>query len=269
MRDGTRLFTSFYVPKDTTQTYPILLRRTPYNSEPAGEDRFNFTVGLNADFIEAGYILAFQDVRGRYMSEGEFVDVRPHNPDKQGPEDIDESSDTWDTIEWLVNNVPRNNGRVGILGISYPGFYSTMSLPGSPPGAQGGVSTGPGHQLVHRRRLPPQRRLLPDGRVLVLRLVRTTEARAHPPRKRAVPVAEPGRVRLLPPAWPDPERRGAILRGQHQVLVGSDGPPGLRRLVEGPRSAAAPDGCDARSHGRRWSVRRRGPRTVRSRCTGR
>ncbi len=133
MRDGVRLFTSFYVPKDSTQTYPILLRRTPYNSEPGGEDRFNFTVGLNASFIEAGYILAFQDVRGRYMSEGEFVDVRPHNPDKQGPEDIDESSDTWDTIEWLVENVPNNNGRVGILGVSYPGFYSTTSLPGAHP----------------------------------------------------------------------------------------------------------------------------------------
>jgi putative CocE/NonD family hydrolase len=133
MRDGVRLFTSFYVPKDSTGTYPILLQRTPYNSEPGGEDRFNFMLGVNADLIEAGYILAFQDVRGRYMSEGEFVDVRPHNPDKQGPADIDESSDTWDTIEWLVNNVPGNNGRVGIFGVSYPGFYSTTSLPGAHP----------------------------------------------------------------------------------------------------------------------------------------
>ena len=133
MRDGKRLFTSFYVPKDTTRTYPILLSRTPYNSEPGGEDRFNFMLGLNADFIEAGYILVYQDVRGRYMSEGEFVDVRPHNPDKQGPEDIDESSDTFDTIEWLIENVPHNNGRVGIHGVSYPGFYSTTSLPGAHP----------------------------------------------------------------------------------------------------------------------------------------
>ena len=133
MRDGVRLFTSFYVPKDTTHTYPILLMRTPYNSEPGGEDGFSNFVGIFADLVEAGYILAFQDVRGRYMSEGEFVDVRPHNPDKKSPEDIDESSDTWDTIDWLVNNVPLNNGRVGVFGVSYPGFYSTMAIPGAHP----------------------------------------------------------------------------------------------------------------------------------------
>jgi hypothetical protein len=131
MRDGVELFTSFYVPKDTTRTYPILLQRTPYNSEPGGEDGFNFFVGMSSHFVEEGYILAYQDVRGRYMSEGEFVDVRPYDPDKDSPDEIDESSDTWDTIEWLVNNVPHNNGRVGIFGVSYPGFYSTMSLPGA------------------------------------------------------------------------------------------------------------------------------------------
>jgi len=133
MRDGVRLFTSIYVPTDTTQTYPIIMRRTPYNSEPRGEESFTGRLAIDADLIEAGYILVFQDVRGRYMSEGEFVDVRPHNPNKKGSEDIDESSDTWDTIEWLVNNVPHNNGRVGISGISYPGFYATMSLPGAHP----------------------------------------------------------------------------------------------------------------------------------------
>ncbi len=133
MRDGVRLFTSFYVPKDTSRTYPIVLRRTPYNIEPAGPERFSPNLALDADVIEAGYILAFQDVRGRYMSEGQFVDVRPHNPDKRDTTDIDESSDTWDTIDWLVENVPLNNGRVGIKGISYPGFYATMSLPGAHP----------------------------------------------------------------------------------------------------------------------------------------
>ncbi len=132
MRDGVRLFTSVYVPKDTSQTYPILLRRTPYNSEPGGEDSYR-NLMLNAHLIEDGYILAFQDVRGRYMSEGEFVDVRPFNPNKTSEEDIDENSDTWDTIDWLVKNVPHNNGRVGIIGISYPGFYATMSLPDAHP----------------------------------------------------------------------------------------------------------------------------------------
>jgi putative CocE/NonD family hydrolase len=133
MRDGTQLFTSYYVPKDSTRTYPILLRRTPYNIEPGGEDRFTFGVNVSSHFVEQGYILAFQDVRGRYMSEGEFVDVRPHDPDKDEPHEIDESSDTYDTIDWLVNNVPHNNGRVGIFGVSYPGFYATMSLPGAHP----------------------------------------------------------------------------------------------------------------------------------------
>ncbi len=133
MRDGVRLFTSFYVPKDTSRTYPILLRRTPYNSEPRGEDGYTPRLAIDADLVEEGYILAFQDVRGRYMSEGEFMDVRPYNPDKQSEQDIDENSDTWDTIDWLIKNVPHNNGSVGISGISYPGFYATMSLPDAHP----------------------------------------------------------------------------------------------------------------------------------------
>jgi putative CocE/NonD family hydrolase len=133
MRDGVRLFTSVYVPRDTTQTYPILLRRTPYNSEPRGEESYTQRLAMDADLVEQGYILVFQDVRGRYMSEGEFMDVRPYNPDKQSEKDIDENSDTWDTIDWLVKNVPHNNGRVGISGISYPGFYATMSLPEAHP----------------------------------------------------------------------------------------------------------------------------------------
>ena len=133
MRDGVRLFTSFYVPKDTSRTYPIVLRRTPYDIEPGGAERFSPNLTFDGDLVEAGYILALQDVRGRYMSEGTFVDVRPHNPNKQSTSDIDESSDTWDTIDWLVKNVPHNNGRVGIMGISYPGFYATMSLPGAHP----------------------------------------------------------------------------------------------------------------------------------------
>ncbi|UCF21661.1 MAG: CocE/NonD family hydrolase [Gemmatimonadota bacterium] len=133
MRDGARLFASFYVPKDTTRTYPIVLRRTPYNIEPRGEEFYSMNLMFDADLVEAGYILAFQDVRGRYMSEGEFVDVRPYNPDKKSDKDIDESSDTWDTIDWLVKNVPHNNGRVGVSGISYPGFYATMSLPDAHP----------------------------------------------------------------------------------------------------------------------------------------
>lgn len=124
MRDGTRLFTAIYTPKDTSRRYPIMMARSPYSSRPYGEDRLRRRLGPSRLFMEAGFIFVYQDVRGKYMSEGEFVPVRPHNPNKKGKE-FDESSDTYDTIEWLVANVPNNNGRVGTWGISAPGFYAT------------------------------------------------------------------------------------------------------------------------------------------------
>ena len=133
MRDGIRLFTSIYSPKDKKQKYPILIMRTPYNSEPGGKRDFNFFMGVYSEFVEEGYIMVFQDVRGTYMSEGEFVDLRPFNPDKKTNRDVDENTDTWDAIDWLIKNVPDNNGRVGIYGSSYPGFYATMSLPDAHP----------------------------------------------------------------------------------------------------------------------------------------
>ena len=123
MRDGARLFTAVYVPKDTSKSYPILLNRTPYSVGPYGEDNYRGSIGPSELFAKEGYIVALQDVRGRYMSEGQFVEVRPHNPAKKSPKEIDESSDTWDTIDWLVKNVQPNNGKVGLWGISYPGFY--------------------------------------------------------------------------------------------------------------------------------------------------
>ncbi len=127
MRDGVRLFTSVYVPKDSSQTYPIVMMRTPYSVAPYGIDHYRENVGPSPLFGKAGYIVAYQDVRGRYMSEGTFEDVRPQVPDKKSSKDIDESSDTYDTIDWLVKNVPRNNGKVGTWGISYPGFYAAAS----------------------------------------------------------------------------------------------------------------------------------------------
>lgn len=127
MRDGVKLFTSVYTPKDSSQKYPILIWRTPYNSEPLA-DNYTGRLSIMTQLIEEGYIIVFQDVRGKYQSEGKFLDVRPYNPNKKGNKDIDESSDTYDAIDWLVKNIPNNNGRVGIFGISYPGFYSTMSL---------------------------------------------------------------------------------------------------------------------------------------------
>ncbi len=128
MRDGKRLFTSIYVPKDTAKTHPIVMTRTPYSVAPYGIDSYRDNLGPSPIFGKSGYIVAYQDVRGRNMSEGTFVDVRPQIPDKKGPRDIDESSDTYDTIDWLVKNVPGNNGRVGIWGISYPGFYAAAAM---------------------------------------------------------------------------------------------------------------------------------------------
>ena len=132
MRDGVRLFTSIYTPKDQSRPYPMLMMRTPYSVAPYGADQYPERLARYLHLVEAGYIFVMQDVRGRYLSEGEFEDVRPYNPNKQGQE-IDESSDTYDSMDWLVRNVPNNNGRIGIFGISYPGFYATMSLPDAHP----------------------------------------------------------------------------------------------------------------------------------------
>ena len=133
MRDGVKLFTSIYVPKDTAQKYPILIQRTPYSVAPYGIDNYRATLGPSDLFTKEGFIVVYQDVRGRYLSEGTFVDVPVHKTHFAGPKDSDESTDTWDTIDWLVKNVPNNNGRAGIWGISYPGFYAAYSLIGSHP----------------------------------------------------------------------------------------------------------------------------------------
>jgi putative CocE/NonD family hydrolase len=127
MRDGKKLFTAVYVPKDNSQTYPILLTRTPYTCKPYGVDQYRHNVGPSTHFTKAGYIFAIQDVRGRWMSEGEYMNVRPHNPSKKEKE-IDESSDTYDTIDFLLKKVPGHNGKVGIWGISYPGFYTAAGM---------------------------------------------------------------------------------------------------------------------------------------------
>lgn len=123
MRDGKKLYTVIFAPKDTAKTYPILMQRTPY-SVPYGPDNFPGSIGPSAHFAESGYIVVYQDVRGRYMSEGDYVNMRPQLAGKHGKNDTDESTDTYDTIEWLIHNVPHNNGRVGLWGISYPGFYA-------------------------------------------------------------------------------------------------------------------------------------------------
>jgi uncharacterized protein len=133
MRDGKKLFTSVYVPKAAGQTYPILLMRTPYSVAPYGEDVYRQSLGPSDKLAREGFIFVYQDVRGCHMSEGEFVNMRPHLDVKRSPQDIDESSDTYDTIDWLVKHIPNNNGKVGLYGISYPGFYTAAGIIGAHP----------------------------------------------------------------------------------------------------------------------------------------
>ena len=133
MRDGAELYTAVYRPRDTSKPYPFMMIRTPYSCRPYGADRYPDWFGPTPEFVRDGYIFVCQDVRGRMMSEGEFVNMRPHNPNKSGPQDVDESTDTYDTIEWLLANVEGHNGRVGQWGNSYPGFYCSASMIDSHP----------------------------------------------------------------------------------------------------------------------------------------
>jgi uncharacterized protein len=133
MRDGVRLFTQVYAPKDASEKWPILLNRTPYSITPYGPQKYPKSLGPSARFAADKFIFVYQDVRGRFMSEGEFLDVRPIKDTPNGPKDTDESTDTFDTIDWLLKNVPNNNGKVGQYGISYPGFYTDSGLVRSHP----------------------------------------------------------------------------------------------------------------------------------------
>jgi len=134
MRDHKRLFTAVYVPKDAGGgPYPILMDRTPYSVGPYGEDQYPRHLGPSDEFEKSGYIFVYQDVRGRWMSEGDFEEMRPHIDVKKGPGDVDDASDTGDTIDFLLRHIPGNNGKVGIWGISYPGFYTSASIIDSHP----------------------------------------------------------------------------------------------------------------------------------------
>ena len=126
MRDGTRLHTTIYSPKDTSKEYPILMQRTPYSSAPYGAEKMKTKIGPNIHLMKEGNIVVYQDVRGRWMSEGVYDNMRAYIPNKTAKQ-ADEVSDTYDTIDWLINNVKNNNGNVGTWGISYPGHYATVS----------------------------------------------------------------------------------------------------------------------------------------------
>jgi putative CocE/NonD family hydrolase len=128
MRDGVRLFTAVYVPKDTAEKWPILMNRTPYSVAPYGADQYRPNLGPSEKFAREKFIFVYQDVRGRYQSEGKWVEMTPHRPAKQSAKDVDESTDTYDTVDWLIKNLPNHNGRVGTWGISYPGFYAAAGM---------------------------------------------------------------------------------------------------------------------------------------------
>lgn len=128
MRDGVNLFTQVYTPRDKSQQYPFMLFRTPYGIHFYGPKMDRLTLGPNKLYAKEGFIFIYQDVRGKYKSEGEFIVMKSHKIKKNSSQDTDESSDTYDTIEWLLENVPNNNGRVGQWGISYPGFQTVMGM---------------------------------------------------------------------------------------------------------------------------------------------
>lgn len=125
MRDGVKLFTQIYAPKDLTKKFPIIMSRTPYTCSPYGANKFKKRIGPNPFMLKENYIVVYQDVRGRWASEGKFVEMTPHIDNKKTKTDIDEASDTYDTIDWLVKNIKNNNGKVGQWGISYPGFFTS------------------------------------------------------------------------------------------------------------------------------------------------
>src|ERR1700761_4666107 len=128
MRDGKKLFTSVYVPKDQSKKYPIMMDRTPYSVGPYGADAYKGSLGPSSLFLHDGYIFVYQDVRGRFMSEGIFEEMTPEKEVHKTKQDVDEGTDTYDTIDWLLKNIKNNKGKVGVWGISYPGFFTTTSL---------------------------------------------------------------------------------------------------------------------------------------------
>jgi uncharacterized protein len=135
MRDGAKLFTAVYVPKDAspTRAYPFLMERTPYGVAPYGTDNYPKHLGPAPSFVADGFIFVYQDVRGRFQSDGIWQEMTPHKDVKKAPQDVDESTDTYDTIDWLLKNVPNNNGKAGTYGISYPGFYVAAGMPDTHP----------------------------------------------------------------------------------------------------------------------------------------
>jgi putative CocE/NonD family hydrolase len=149
MRDGVKLYTVVYTPRDTSQKYPILMCRTPYGSGPYGKDNFRDSIGPSALFMKEGYIVVYQDVRGQGNSGGKWEEIRPIKDNKAGAKEADESTDTYDTVEWLLKNIANNNGRVGMWGISYPGFYVSAGVIDSHPAIKAASPQAPVSDWFH------------------------------------------------------------------------------------------------------------------------
>jgi len=133
MRDGKKLFTVVYVPYDTKQKYPFLIQRTPYSVGPYGADKYSSRLAPSKAFEKEGFIFVKQDVRGQFRSEGKYVNMRPQDAYKKGKAAVDDATDTYDTIEWLIHNIPNNNGKAGMWGVSYPGYYTSVASINSHP----------------------------------------------------------------------------------------------------------------------------------------
>jgi putative CocE/NonD family hydrolase len=223
MRDGAKLFTAVYTPKDRSKSYPILLIRTPYGISPYGKDVYPDSLGPSERFAKEGFIFALQDVRGRMMSEGEFVNMRPQKSMKNGPREIDESTDTHDTIDWLVRNIPHHNGRVGMWGISYPGFYAAAGLIDAHPALIAASPQAPiadwfiGDDFHHNGAfwLRPSAAETNDG---VEPQIRARHARW---------------LQFFPEAGTIVERKRNVLQTRNSFLGRSDGPRHLRFLLAG------------------------------------
>ena len=165
MRDGVRLFISVYAPKDSSQRYPIWMMRTPYTVAPYGVDNYPGTLGPSEFFARAGYIFAYCDVRGRGKSEGEFVHVRPYIPNKTSPRQIDEATDAYDTIDFLLEDRPQQQRPRRGLGNLLPRLLRHHGDFERAPGLEGGLAAGAGHRVVPGRRLAAQRRAVSGPRL--------------------------------------------------------------------------------------------------------
>ena len=258
MRDGVKLFTAVYVPNDKTETYPFILFRTPYSISPYGADEYRAPLGPNMGYAREGYIFVFQDVRGRFMSEGTFVNMTPHVDDKKGKIELDESTDTYDTIDWLLANIEGHNGNVGQWGISYPGFYTAAGYDRFPSCSQGRISSSPNRRLVwddfhHHGAL-----FLPHAFnfLSVFGKAREGLTTDWPPRFQP---SDSRRLPILPGARPALKRQYALFQERDRLLEQDHRAPQLRRVLAEAKYPAPPEEHQMCRHDGRWMVRCRRP----------